>query len=169
MIVLDTSAFISLAIGDALKQTCETFDVVTTPTVLNELETTATYDDIHAQGASDTLALSDHYTVVNPAERASETSRIDAGEASCIGAVRERDATFLITDDFRALPELQELVLADVALSPVVLRTLVERDILCEETATEALETIAYHRDWLGAPIYRYAQQLFKGEAERDK
>jgi len=47
------------------------------------------------------------------------TSRIDGGEASCVTAVREVNATFLITDDFWALLELRELVSAAVALSPI--------------------------------------------------
>ncbi|GGL64257.1 PIN domain-containing protein [Halocalculus aciditolerans] len=166
MIVLDTSAFISLAIGDALEPACEAFDVLTTATVLDELDTTADYDDVHAQGATTTLGLRDQYTVIDPDEHGPETSQIDAGEASCIGTVRERDAAFLVTDDFRALPELQQLVTADVALSPVVLRALVERDVLREDVAADALETIADQRDWLGAPIYRYAQRLFETRSD---
>lgn len=162
MIVLDTSAFISLAVGDALEPACEAFEVLTTATVLDELESTADYDDIHAQGATTALALRDHYTVTNPDEHGPETSRIDAGEASCIAAVREHEAVFLITDDVRALPELQQLVTADVVLSPIVLRALVERGVLREDATAAALETIADQRDWLGAPVYRYAQRLFE-------
>jgi predicted nucleic acid-binding protein len=162
MIVFDTSAFISLAIGGALEPACETFDVLTTKTVLAELDTTADYDDIHAQGAKTALALRDQYTVIDPNERGPETSQIDEGEASCIGAVRERNASFLITDDFGALPELQQVVSADVALSPIILRALIERQELGEDAAETSLETIAENRDWLGAPIYRYAQRLFE-------
>ena len=89
------------------------------------------------------------------------TSRIDIGEASCVLAVRNINAQFLITDDYRALPELQQLVECDVALSPIVLRALVKRGALSDDETTAMLETIADQRDWLGAPIYRYALELF--------
>lgn len=60
-----------------------------------------------------------------------ETSRVDAGEAGCVAAARNVDATFLVTDDYRALPELQGLVDPEVAVSPTVLRALVKRAALC--------------------------------------
>ena len=86
-------------------------------------------------------------------------------DASCVAAVEETDAAFLITDDFRALPELTTLVSADVALSPILLRALVKRGVLTNSEAQSALDTIARDRDWLDAPTYRYAQRLFEGES----
>ncbi|MFB6143236.1 MAG: hypothetical protein ABEJ30_07840, partial [Halorientalis sp.] len=71
------------------------------------------------------------------------------------------DAAFLLTDDLRALPELQRLVDARVALSPIVLRALVERGVLERKAALEKLEQLGGHRGWLGAPIYRRARTLF--------
>ena len=41
------------------------------------------------------------------------------------------------------------------------LARLVKKGALSEEDAKVAFETIAEGRDWLGAPIYRYARQLF--------
>lgn len=66
-----------------------------------------------------------------------------------------------MTDDLRALPELQSLVDARVAISPIVLRALVERTVLDEAAALNRLETVAESRDWLEAPIYRRARSLF--------
>jgi predicted nucleic acid-binding protein len=161
MLVVDTSAFISLAVGDVLEVVVDEFDVVTTETVLEELRATAEYDDQHGHGSSRALDMGDRFTTVSVADDGLVTSRIDEGEASCVAVAREVDAAFLITDDYRALPELQELVSAEVALSPIVLRALVKRGALDEEEARAAFETIADGRDWLGAPIYRYAQRLF--------
>ncbi|WP_416840511.1 hypothetical protein [Haloferax sp. DFSO52] len=162
MLVVDTSAFVSLAVGGVFETVLDEFDIVTTQTVLDELEQTAAYDDNHGTGASKVLDAEDRITVIDTTGTEFVTSRIDDGEASCVVAASEVDAAFLVTDDYRALPELQQLVDAEVVLSPIVLRALVKRDALTAEEAQSAFETIAEGRDWLGAPIYRYARQLFE-------
>lgn len=162
MLVVDTSAFISLAVGGVCDPVIAEYEIVTTQAVWSELEATAAYDDAHGQGAADVLSVADRVTVLDVTGEAFVTSRIDDGEASCVAAVAESEAAFLITDDYRALPELQGVVDCEVALSPIVLRALVKRDVLTEDEAREAFETIAEQRDWLGAPINRYARQLFE-------
>ena len=162
MIVVDTSALISLAVGDALEPALSEFDVVTTQSVQDELEATAAYDDRHGIAATAALEMADSLTTVEALGAEFETSRIDAGEASCTAVTQQLDADFLVTDDFRALPELQELTDVEVVLSPIVLRALVKRGRFSEEQATSSFEAISERRDWLGAPIYRYAQQLFE-------
>lgn len=162
MLVIDTSALISLAVGDVADTVLDEFDVVTTQLIITELKETADYDDRHADGAPSVLNLKDRIEVVEVTGAEFVTSRIDEGEASCVAAVRERDADFLVTDDYRALPELQRLVDAEVALSPIILRALVQRDALTDKEAKAAFESIAEGRDWLGAPIHRYACRLIK-------
>jgi hypothetical protein len=56
---------------------------------------------------------------------------------------------------------LQQLTDAQVAISPIVLKALVNRGVLEREEALQRLEQLAETRDWLGAPIYRRAKQLF--------
>jgi len=163
MIIVDTSAFISLAVGGALEPAIDEFEVTTSETVLNELVKTAEYNDNHGEAANRVLKMEDNFGVVAVDSDEFVTSRIDHGEASCVAAVRQETADFLITDDYRALPELRELVDAEVALSPIVLRALVKRGALSEKEAIAAFETMAEGRDWLGAPIYRYARQLLDG------
>lgn len=161
MLVVDTSAFVSLAVGDVLDHVLEEFDVVTTATVVEELEETTEYDDRHGTGVTAVLDVEDALTVVDIEGNQFETSRIDVGEASCVATARELDAAFLLTDDYRALPELQEIVDAEVALSPIVLRALAKRGVLTDAEAQTRFERTAEGRDWLGAPIDRYARQLF--------
>lgn len=161
MIVVDTSAFVSLGVGDVLRPVVGEFDLGTTTSVVAELEETAEYDDRHGRAAAVTLDLVSEVTVVDSTDESLVTSRIDAGEASCVAAIRDHGAAFLVTDDFRALPELRALVDVDVALSPILLRASVNRGVLTEGEARTALQTIAGERDWLGAPIYRYARRLF--------
>ena len=162
MLVVDTSAFISLAVGGAIEETVDEFHVITTRSVMRELEQTADYDDRHGSGAADVAARRASFEVVDANGERFVTSRIDAGEASCVAAARELDADFCVTDDYRALPEIEALVTAPVVVSPIVLRALVKRERLTEEDARAIFERIAEGRDWLGAPIHRYASHLFE-------
>lgn len=161
MIVADTSALVTLAIAETIETVLEEFDVHTTQTVISELQETAEHQDVHGEAAEHVLEHSDTISVHEVEDTDFESSRIDRGEASCAILTRQTEAGFLITDDLRALPELQELVDAKVAISPIVLKALVKRDVLETEDAERILDTVAEKRDWLGAPIYRRARQLF--------
>lgn len=162
MIVADTSGLISLAAAETLELVLGEFDLHTTETVLAELDATAEYDDDHGTAARDVLDRRASLTVHATGNPSFESARVDDGEASCAALARETDADFLLTDDLRALPELQALTHAKVAISPIVLKALVERGALNRDGATERLEAMAETRDWLGAPIYRRARNLFE-------
>lgn len=161
MIVSDTSALLSLTIADSLDLSLTEFDVHTTTIVVGELEETGTYDDVHAEAAEAVLGSLDDMTVHDVTDVALQSSRIDEGEASCLALAKHLGPRFLITDDLRALPELQSATDARVVISPLLLRALVERDVLTPEEVATRLRQLATTRDWLGAPIYRKAQELF--------
>jgi predicted nucleic acid-binding protein len=160
MIVADTSSLISLASVDLLNKFLTEFDTHTTQTVIQELEETSEYDDIHADAAEKVLNNLERITI-HEAEAEFTSSRIDEGEGSCTQLTQQIEADFLITDDLRALPELQNIADCRVAISPIVLKALVQRNVLEQEEAQQKLEQLAEHRNWLGAPIYRRAQNLF--------
>ena len=162
MLVADTSALVSIATADLVTVVVEEFDVHTTERVAGELRETAGFDDRHGEAATDVLDRLNDLTVHSTATPV-ESARIDSGEGSCAVLADELDAEFLLTDDLRALPELQAATRAEVAISPILLRALVERDVLSAKGARDHLETIAEGRDWLGAPIYRRARRLFDG------
>lgn len=161
MIVADTSALISLTTAECLDLFLTEFDVHTTATVIEELEDTAAYDDPHGDAATNVLDQQEQLTVHTVENDVPETSQIDRGEGSCVVLSDQSSADFLVTDDLRALPELQQLTDAQVAISPIVLKALVNRGVLEHEEAIQRLEQVAETRDWLGAPIYRRAKQLF--------
>lgn len=161
MIVADTSALISIASVDLLNTLLTEFNVHTTETVIKELEDTSEYNDSHGKTANHVLDHIDKMTVRHSGE-SFQSSRVDQGESSCALLTQEIDAEFLITDDLRALPELQNLTDANVAISPIVLKALVKRDVLEQEEALQKLDELAEQRDWLGAPIYRRAKNLFE-------
>lgn len=162
MIVADTSALISLATIDTLDLFLEEFDVHTTETVVQELKETQSYDDHHGEAAETVINHLDRMTAHQIDNGEFHSSRIDIGEGSCALLTRKLDTDFLITDDLRALPELQTVADAKVAISPIVLKALVQRDVLDREDALSMVEELAENRDWLGASIYRRARQLFE-------
>jgi predicted nucleic acid-binding protein len=159
MIVADTSALLSLASTDLLETFLSEFDVRTTDTVIQELEETASYDDRHGDAAHAVLNNSDRIPT-HSAPEPFTSSRVDRGEGSCATLANSEGAEFLITDDLRALPELQTVTDAQVAISPIVLKALVQRGVLEQDEAVERLDELAEQRDWLGAPIYRRARSL---------
>jgi predicted nucleic acid-binding protein len=153
MIAADTSALISLASIDLLNTFLTEFDVHTTDQVVEELEDTAEYENRHGDAVQTVLDNLDRITT-HQLQREFTSSRVDQGEGSCALLTKEIDTEFLITNNLRALPELQTVADATVAISPIVLKALVQRDTLEQEAALEKLDELAEQRDWLGAPIY---------------
>jgi len=160
MIAADASALLSLATVDLLDTVLTEFDVHTTETVVEELNTTGEYDDRHGDAAETVLSNRDRITVHQVGGEFT-SSRVDQGEGTCALLTEEIDTAFLVTDGLRALPELQTVVDAQVAISPVVLKALVTGDVLERAEALDRLDELADQRDWLGAPIYRRAEDLF--------
>lgn len=161
MLVVDTSSLVTLSIADLLPIVLEEYDVHTTETVVRELEETAEYTDVHAFAAEAVLDNCDRMTVHETVDQHFQSARVDEGEGSCALLTRELDADFLITDDLRALPELQTIADSKVAISPILMKALVHRGVLDRDEPVEKLDEIAEARDWLGAPIYRRARELF--------
>ena len=89
------------------------------------------------------------------------TSRIDSGEASCLEIIDGGGCDYLLTDDFRALGEIEKQIGDAVVLSPIILKVLVMRGTIAKSEALTKLGEIARKRDWLGRPIYRYAMKYF--------
>ena len=161
MIVTDISALITLASIDILDLVLAEFDVHTSVTAVEELEDTAEYDDSHGKAADGVLHHRDQFTTHDASRTEFQSSRIDRGEGSCADLARDLYADFLVTDDLRALPELQTLSGTRVAISPIVLRALVERNVLDEQEAIAKLEAAAENRNWLESPIYTKARNPF--------
>jgi predicted nucleic acid-binding protein len=160
MIVADTSSLISITSIDLLDTLLTEFDTHTTKLVVEELENTSEYNDRHGEAAQTVLNNKDQIKI-HDIQGEFTSSRVDQGEGSCALLTREIDAEFLITDDLHALPELQTVASSKVAISPIVLKALTKRGKLSKETALEKLDELAKQRNWLGAPIYRRAKDLF--------
>jgi len=161
MLVMDTSAFLSLASVRVLETVLEEYEVHTTETVLEEIEKTAEYDDIHAEAARRAIELSTKFEVNSVKTEDFKSSRIDKGEHSCVVLANKLETEFILTDDFRALPELKSLVDCQVAISPIMLKALVKKNQITEKKAKEKLDDLAENRNWIGSPIYRHAKDIF--------
>lgn len=161
MLVVDTSAFLSLASVKTLETVLDEHSVHTTETVFEELEETAEYEDLHGKAAQRVIELSSKFQVSSVKTEDFESSRIDRGEYSCVVLADRLETEFILTDDFRALPELKSLVDCQVAISPIMLKALVKKDRITEKEAKEKLDKLAESRNWIGSPIYRHAKDIF--------
>ncbi|KXB04622.1 hypothetical protein AKJ49_01895 [candidate division MSBL1 archaeon SCGC-AAA382A03] len=163
MIVADTSALISLAFGTALNLFLNEFEVAITETVVDELEELSRGEDSVAKISKQVLLAKDSIKVYRVKKGELVSSRVDKGEGSCVLLARKLEADFLITDDLRALPELEKMIGgSEVAISPIVLRALINRGVLNRKQALEKLEQMSKKRDWLHRPIYKKARNLLK-------
>lgn len=161
MLVIDTSAFLSLASVKLLETVLEEYEVHTTEAVYEELQNTAEYEDIHAKAAEKAIKLSSEFQSHKVETGDFESSRIDKGEYSCVVLANQLETEYVLTDDFRALPELKSLADCQVAISPIMLKALVKRNKLSKKKAKQKLDTLAENRNWLGSPIYRHAKKMF--------
>jgi predicted nucleic acid-binding protein len=165
-IVFDTSALISLALGDVLELAIEQYEPIISLVVLDELKETAKYDDGAGQAAEMVLGRSEALNIEKvPNENYREliTSRIDEGEASCIPLARREDHEAFITDDFSAAHQLRTYSRKynfDLGLSAVLLKALNIRGELSQEEMESTFDRIARKRGWLGQAIYKYGKDI---------
>jgi predicted nucleic acid-binding protein len=140
------------------------FNVVVSDVVAQELREMSTYADLYGTAANEVLMNIDRIQVKKTLNyQRFKTSRIDAGEASCMEIIESREQDYLLTDDFRALGEIEKLIGDRVVLSPIILKVLVIRGRIDKHQALTKLDEMAEKRDWLGRPIYKYAKSYFVG------
>ncbi len=163
-LVADASALVSLASVSLLPLVLNEFNVVVSDVVAQELREMSTYADLYGTAANEVLMNIDRIQVKKTLNyQRFKTSRIDAGEASCMEIIESREQDYLLTDDFRALGEIEKLIGDRVVLSPIILKVLVIRGRIDKHQALTKLDEMAEKRDWLGRPIYKYAKRYFVG------
>ena len=163
-LVADASALVSLASVSLLSLVLSEFIVVVSDVVVRELKEMSTYADTYGNAANEVLRNIDRIKVKKASNyQRFKTSRIDAGEASCMEIIESGEQDYLLTDDFRALGEIEKQIGEKVVLSPIILKVLVIRGIIDKSEALAKLNEMAEKRDWLGRPIYRYAKKYFEG------
>lgn len=158
MIILDTTAFVSLSILEILEKVIEKYSVHTTEEVVSELEEIAEEQDYLAEAAKEVLQNKEAVNIHQTGFDRFQTSRIDSGEASCLALTREIDADFLLTDDLQAMAEIRKLSSSEVAISSMMLQAMVENNFLLKKEALNRLDKLAEKRGWMKTPIYQRAK-----------
>lgn len=162
-LVADASALVSLASVSLLSLVLNEFDVVVSDVVVRELKEMCTYANSHGNAANEVLRNIDRIKEKKASNyQRFKTSRIDAGEASCLELIESGEQDYLLTDDFRALGEIEKQIGEMVVLSPIILKVLALRGIIDKRQALTKLDEMAERRDWFGRPIYRYAKKYFE-------
>ncbi len=162
MLVVDTSAFISLGTCGLTQIFLKEFEINTSQAVIKELEEISEYDDREAKAAQEVLDQKKMIDIHEVGESGDfKHSRIDRGEGSCAVLAKNLGSDFLVTDDIRALPYLKNISSTKVVISPIVLKALVKRDVMTEKEAMRKVEIMMNARDWFETPIYEKALELF--------
>lgn len=170
-IVADTSALISLSIGDIIEKCLSLFEISISPRVLEELKKTSRYEDKHAEGASKIIELVDKEKIKTKGsvkdERVSKTikdhPKLDWGETESLLMAKEKSIPMMITDDFKSLEPLKHLsgeVKINLSVYPIA--RLVVKNEIGKEKAENTFEKIAKERSWEGAAIYRFAKKYLR-------
>ena len=168
IIIADTSALISLGVGDILSKSLEISKILIPQKVFDELKEISKFDDVHGNAAKETIRyISNGKIEVNKVkqvekieELVSGYSRINEGEAETLILAQEKSIQILLTDDFRSLPDLKK-VSGDVEihLSIYLLVRLVLENLITVTEAQDTLNRISKGRTWETAAIYRLAMK----------
>jgi predicted nucleic acid-binding protein len=153
LLVVDTSAFVSLGVGDVLEVVLEESDIATTSLVIEELEGTATYDDASGEAAQAVLDRQAAFDVRSV--ELDETFPLDDGENAVVTLANKIEAVQLLCDEFNRLALVHaSLVDTRLVTTSSVLTALVRNDVLSPDVAEEFLETMSEARSWSANTIH---------------
>lgn len=171
VLVGDTSALISLEVGNVLEDSFQIFDYLIPKKVRKEIEDISSYGDDAAIAAEKII---DHIKTGHIKEFAvkgkDEVERIlknektiDIGEAESLILAKERKIGILLTDDLRSLKALKDLSNGiRIHLSVYVITRLVLERIINRSNALECLSKISEKRSWENSAIYEKAKEYIK-------
>jgi predicted nucleic acid-binding protein len=165
-LVADASALVSLGImaddePDPLALCLSHYDVLVPRVVVEELEETASYDDIHGYAAATVLDRTDQFTISSVTLDA--TFPLDDGENAAVTLANDRNAALLLCDEFNQLG-LIHASLANIRLvtTPTLLSVLVRTNHLSSDDAQTLLEQISNARSWDANSYVQRARALLE-------
>lgn len=171
IVVGDTSALISLGVGNVLSKSLKISRIIIPKKVDSELNEISKFRDIHGKAAKDviTLVSKGKIQVCNVKQRkkinklVSGYSRVNEGEAEALVLAQEKSIPILITDDFRSLLDLKKLAgKVEIHLSIYLIARLVLEKIITIKDAQMALDKISKGRTWESSAIYEYAMKYIE-------
>lgn len=164
-IAVDTATLISLVHGGILNLVLFQFKVIISDVIVEELERIAKFKDPDGRAAKKILSKKDKLETQEIAKNElSEflSTRVNPGEASCIVIAKKKEVKVLISDDFKAMAELEyhsKKHNFKVGLCSALIKTLMLRKKLKRDEARKIFEKIGNRRNWIGKPIYEYGKE----------
>jgi predicted nucleic acid-binding protein len=171
ILVGDTSAMISLEVGDVLIDSLERFEYVIPNKVCKEIEDISEINDEHGSAAEKILQLIKndkiHRTSVKNIDKVNEImdlyKKIDFGEAEALVLAWENHHEILITDDLRSMKDLMDISQGvRIHLSIYVIASMVMLESMTKKEALESLSRISKGRSWENSAIYNKAMDYIK-------
>ena len=150
-IAIDTSALVSLGHTELIEEILEIYDVVISNGVLDELENIGRREDDDAKAAKKWLKLSSQLKV-------RDVKRKDAAEDELFDICKDENIV-LFTDDIDAARRFEGKI--DCYFSVHMIYLLFRKDIISENRALVAIETMKTNRDWRQNIIVATAKTLF--------
>ena len=175
IVVGDTSALISLAVGDALKKCLKISKIIIPVMVQAELKDMSRFKDSHGKASKSTMELiSKGHIEVKKVKNTTKVEKlisghslIDEGEAEALVLAQENKIPIMITDDFKSLADLKKVSEnVEIHLSIYLLSRLVIEKIFSVSQAQSSLDKIAKGRTWESAAIYELAKKYIEDLGE---
>ncbi len=164
-IAVVTAAPISLVHGDILDLVLSQFKVIVSNIMIEELERVMKFKDPDGRAAKKILSKKDELEIQEVTKNELDkflSARIDPGKASCIVIARKRNVKALISDDFKAMAELEyysKKYNFKVGLCSALIEALMLRKKLKKGETIKIFERIGNRRNWIGRPIYEYGKE----------
>lgn len=167
--IVDTSAFVSLGVGDYLKEVVSRLECHTTETVQDELLETTKHQDEFARAAESVLEEIESNTVsikeVN-FDSSAFHNRIHRGEASCIVLGNQMDAQYLLADDHKARHRIEDCFNHELIHSPYIIGALYRKEIISRREALTQFLKMTEKRNWMDSALLTYGADIIFEDTE---
>ena len=166
IVVADTSALVSLGIvadrePSPLEYLLEEYTVLTAAEVLDELETTASYEDDQGRAARAVLDRSDRIDVRE--SKIDSTVPLDDGENAAITLANDETAAMFLCDEFNQLGIVHaSLIDTRLVTTPKLIAVFARNGLLAGDDAMALLEQMSDARSWANNSYVQRAREAFE-------
>lgn len=165
VLVSDTSSLISVGCAEqynpsALGLLFDGFDVVVPQTVVDEIETLASYEHDHRQAAQAAETALNAAQIVSQLEISESVPPLDPGERAAIVLANEKHPKYLLCDEFTNLTLIASaLDNTGLLTTPALMTAFVDTGVLTKADAQTQLADIAAMRSWERNAYYQRARR----------
>lgn len=148
--ILDTSAFVSLESIGLLKEVTETFNILTTNSVIEELKEFSKHNDKYGNIANNVLNFKNKLSI-KTIKIKEQIKYLENTDNELLNLSKENKIP-LISDDHKLVHHTKDKI--EVYLSTFFLITFVAADLISKKEASEMLEKLRDLRNWKNNIIY---------------